>query len=162
TINQVWVEGIRGDVAVLLNAYGMPVPTHDLAVTAPAGHRGRTALLLAPINPVRELVVGDDMVELRGRLVVPCAPGLASVHRDNRPLIACKQHDLGQNGIDPDGVVVVPARRTLDGVPGPAAIARAIGRSIRDKYGVRVLGMDTDLGEIEPATVQACLMAYAL
>src|SRR5205807_2937378 len=73
-VNDVRIEWVRGDVAVLLDADGLPVAGGDLTRVAAADDAGRPALLLAAVDPVREAVVGDDVIELGGRLVVPTAP----------------------------------------------------------------------------------------
>ena len=54
----------------------MPVAERDLAFVASAGDAGGSAFLLAAADPIGKRVVGADMVELRGRLVIPGAPGL--------------------------------------------------------------------------------------
>src|SRR5207249_8113717 len=92
----------------------------------------RAALLLPAVDPIRKLIVGDHVVELRGRLVVPRAPGLAAVDRNDRALIAGDQDDLWIIGIDPDGVVIITAGRSPDGGEVPPAIGRAIGRGVGD------------------------------
>src|SRR5205807_6782492 len=87
-VDQIRVERIGRDVAVFLRAYRAPLAKGDLAVVAAAGNACRAAFLLAAVDPVRELVVGDDVVKLGSGLVVPGAPGLAAVHGDGRALVA--------------------------------------------------------------------------
>src|SRR5439155_24276256 len=102
------------DIPVLLRADGTPLPERDLAVVAAAHDPGGSALLLAAVHAVRELVVGADVVELRRRLVVPRAPRRAPVHRDEGALIAGEQDDVGIVRVDPQTVVVVAPRRTAE------------------------------------------------
>src|SRR5207249_1963135 len=87
-VDDVRVERVGGDVAVLLDADRVPVAEGDVAVAAAAGRADRAALLLAAVDPVGELVVGADVVELGGRLVVPGAVRLPAVDADDRPLVA--------------------------------------------------------------------------
>src|ERR1035438_2080238 len=94
-------------VAVLFYAQGGPVAECDLAEVAAAGGACRAALLLAAVDPVGELIVGDDVIKLRGGLVVPGTPGLAAVHADGCALIEGERDDVGIFGIDPDGMVVI-------------------------------------------------------
>ena len=77
----------------------------------PAGDGGASAILLRAVHDVRKLVVGDDMIELCGWLVVPGAPGLAAVEADGSALIRSENHAVGILGIDPDLVVIVTAGR---------------------------------------------------
>src|SRR5206468_5241985 len=66
----------------------------ELAVAA-ARYRRRTRILLGAVDSVRVPVVGRDMVELAGRLVVPAAPGLPAVDRHQRPLVNSKNPTVG-------------------------------------------------------------------
>src|SRR5262249_35081536 len=154
-VDQVRVERVGGDVAVLLDANGVPVAEGDLAVAAAAGDAGRAALLLAAVDPVRELVVGDDVIELGGWLVVPAAPRLAAVDADRGALVGGQQDDLRVVGVDPDGVIVVAAGGALDEGERLAAVGRAVEGDVGDVDDVGVFGIDLDLGEVAAAAPQA-------
>ena len=73
-VDDVGVQRVRRNVAVLLDADGMPFAKRDAAVVAAALHARRAALLLPAADAIGKRVVGADVVELRGRLVVPRAP----------------------------------------------------------------------------------------
>src|SRR6185369_16129733 len=124
-VDQIGMQWIGCDVTVLFNADRSPIAKSDGAVVATALHTRRAALLLTAVNPVRKLIVSDDMVELRGWLVVPGAPGLAAVNTDHTSLVGRQQHDLRILRIDPEGVVIVSARRTFECRPRFAAISGA-------------------------------------
>ena len=94
-VDDVGIERIGRDVAVLVGADGVPVAKGDLAVVAAAGDTGGAALLLSAVDPVGHLVVGDDVIELRGRLVVPAAPGAAAIDGDGGALVGGEQDDVG-------------------------------------------------------------------
>src|SRR5262249_14314933 len=130
---------IGSDVAVFFDARGMPIAKADLPEIAPTRRGDRTALLLRSIDPIRKAVVGGHVEELRGRLVVPRAPGLPTVHADGRSLVAAQRDDLGMLGIHPDPLVVVSARRPFDGGEGPSAVDGSIGSPIRDIDDVRIV-----------------------
>src|SRR5215472_18021231 len=106
-IDDVGIERIGRDVAVLLHADRSPIAKGDLAVRAATDDSDRTAFLLGAVDPVRESVVGNHMVKLRGRLVVPRAPGRAAVEADGRPLIAAERDDARIGGVDPNALVIV-------------------------------------------------------
>src|SRR6185312_6393250 len=105
----------------------MPVVEGDFAVVAPARCARRAALLLSAVDPIRELVIGDHMIELRRRLVVPGAPGAAAVHGGGRSLIDAQQDDVGILRVDPDAVIVVPAGRALPRDEVLAAVGGLVG-----------------------------------
>src|SRR5450755_343949 len=100
----------------------MPFAEGDLAVVAAAGNADRAALLLSGAKAIGEGVVGGDVINLRGGLVVPGTPGLATVHCDDCALVAGDQDDLGIDGIDPDVLVIVATGRAAKAGPGLAAV----------------------------------------
>ena len=75
-VNNLRVHRIGKDVTTFAGADRMPIAKSDLAVVAAADHRRRAAVLLRAVDPVRKLIVDRDVIKLRGRLVVPGAPGL--------------------------------------------------------------------------------------
>src|SRR5690242_5729127 len=64
------------------------------------------------------------MVELGGRLVIPRAPGLAAIYRNNRALVAAEQNHVRVVRVDPEVLIIVPTRRTSPPVPRFATINR--------------------------------------
>jgi len=76
------------------NSRQPPVAKRDFAVIAAALRRHGTAFLLRAVNPIRKTIIGGDVIELRGWLVVPTAPGRAAVHADDRALIRAERDDL--------------------------------------------------------------------
>src|SRR5882724_9432305 len=87
TNDNVWIQRIGNHVTVLLGGNGFPVAERDLAFIAAAFDSDRTAFLLSAVKSVRKSVVGANMIQLRGRLVIPRAPTLTAVHSDDRTLI---------------------------------------------------------------------------
>ena len=141
-VDDVRVERVGCDVAVLDGAHRVPVAEGDRAVVAAAGDAHRAALLLAAADLVGELVARLDVVELRGRLVVPGAPGAAAVGADHRALVGGEQDDVRVVRVDPDVLVVVAARRAAQAGPGLAAVLRAHGDDGGAVDDVRVLRVD--------------------
>src|ERR1035437_5711823 len=140
----------------------MPLAERDLAIVAAARDAGGAALLLSPVDPIGRLAVDDDVIELRGGLVVPTAPGGAVVDRDGGALVGCQQDDVGVQRIDPDGVVIVAAGRALDGGEALAGVVGAVGGGVGDVEDVLVPGVDADAGEIAAAAVDALFSVGAL
>src|ERR1700687_1111503 len=67
---------------------GAPIVERDRAVRSTAGNCHCPAVLLRAVKPVGEAVVGDDVIELAGGLVVPGTPGLRAINSDDRALVA--------------------------------------------------------------------------
>ncbi len=156
-VDDVRIQRIRRDVAVLLGAHRVPVAKRDLPIVAAARHARRPALLLPAVHPVGRLVIGDHVIELCRRLVVPTAPGGASVHRDGGALVGGQQDDRGVLRIDPDGVVVVAAGCALDGGEALSRVGGFIGGRVRHIHDFRIFRVYPDAGEIIAAPIHALL-----
>ena len=140
-VQNIRMQRIRRDVAVLFDANGMPIPKRNRTVITAAGNADRAALLLRAIHPVGELIVRGQVINLRRRLVVPGAPSLSAVHGHHRPLVGGQQHDVGMIGIDPGGVIVVAAGRTFDGREFLAAVRGLIRGCVTEKDRVPIFRM---------------------
>ena len=73
-VHQVVVQRIGNNVAELVAAHRVPVHEGDLAVVAAAQRAHRPAVLLRAVDPVGIAIVGGEMIDLAGRLVVPGTP----------------------------------------------------------------------------------------
>src|ERR1041384_6070874 len=102
SVNNIGIEWIGSNIGVLVGPHRMPFAKRDLAIVAAAGHARRSAFLLPSIHPIGALIIGNDVIELRGRLIVPGAPGSASVHRDCGALVGSEKNDFRMIGVDPD------------------------------------------------------------
>ena len=71
------------------------------------GHTGRAGILLRAVNEIRKAIVGADVVELAGRLVVPAAPACTPVQGDDGALIHAEDATLWIALVDPQRVEVV-------------------------------------------------------
>src|SRR2546428_856847 len=86
-INNVGVERVWRNVPILFGSDGIPISKCDLAKIAAAGNSDASTFLLSTVDPVRKLVVGGHVIELRGWLVIPGAPSLAAVDANDDALI---------------------------------------------------------------------------
>ena len=109
-VDDVRVERIGGDVAVLDGPDGVPVVLGDLAVVAAAGDAHRAAFLLTGAHAIGKGRCDADVKQLRGRLVEPGAPALPAVQGHDRALVAHQRDDAGVFRADPQALVVIPAR----------------------------------------------------
>src|SRR5689334_24475716 len=100
-VDDVGIERVGREVAALTRANGRPVAECDLPVITPARDRGGARVLLRAVHTVRKGVVGDRVVELGGRLVVPATPRTAAVDRDHGALVAADDHVRRVPRIDP-------------------------------------------------------------
>src|SRR5262249_39751861 len=119
-----------------------PLAIADRSKVAAARDAHRAALLLAAADPVREVGGDADVIELRGGLVVPAAPGLAAIAGDVGALIADQDENRWIAGVDPQILVVVAAGRTAQPRPGLAAVGRLHRDQARDVDHVGVPGID--------------------
>src|SRR5579871_6908282 len=78
-VDDVRIGRIGRDIAGFAAAHRIPVRTIDASAVAAAGDGDGSVVLLRAVNTIRNLVVGDDVIELRGGLVVLACPGLAAV-----------------------------------------------------------------------------------
>src|SRR5439155_10554154 len=162
TVDEIWVQWIGRNIAIFLDAHRIPIPKRDFTKIASAGGADTTAFLLPAVHPVGELIVGDDVIELRGWLVVPRAPGLPSIHADGDSLIDRERNNLRIVGIDPDGVIIVASRRSLDGGEIMTAVVGTIGGNVGDINRVLVFRIDTHTGKVVTTPPQAVVCIYAL
>src|SRR3954451_16775264 len=152
TVNDVRIERIGGHIGVLVCRNRMPVVRGDRAVVAAAQDAGRTALLLSSVNPIRMLIIGDYVIKLSSWLVVPGTPGASAVDRDRGALVDAKQDDVGIFRIDPDGVVVVAARRAFPRDKGFSGVSGLVSGRVRHVNSVLVLGRNANPCEVRPAS----------
>ena len=151
-IDQIRVQRIGRHKAVFVGAHPHPVAEGDLAAVAAAGDANGAAFLLAAIDPIGELLVGEDMIELRGGLVVPAAPRAAAVDADGGALIRRVDHDFRRLRVDPHPLIIIAAGRPLVRDPSLAAILRSIGGGVgeEDEIFVRRVHDDFAIAAVWP------------
>src|ERR1700728_2765590 len=120
----------------------MPVVEGDAAVIAAARPARGATILLTATEAVGEGVVGGNVIHLRGGLVVPLAPGMATVDGDDGALIAGECDDAGVVGIDVDALVVIAAGRTAEASPRFAGVGGLPGDDTGDVERVGIFGID--------------------
>src|SRR5581483_1019470 len=98
---------------------------HLSPVAAARDHYG-AGVLLRTHDVVGIGAVGGYVIDLRNELGVPETPGAAVVQGDAGPLVGADQHAVAVRGVNPQLVVVLTARRALEGLKGGAAIRRAV------------------------------------
>src|SRR5580704_8968393 len=87
-------------VAFARETDGLPVSKREHALARPGGDADAAAILLRAVEPVRESIVRGDVINLRRRLVVPCAPGFSAIDTDDCALIAREHHAISVFRID--------------------------------------------------------------
>src|SRR6266481_215029 len=128
---------------------------------AARGRADRAAILLRAGNPVRKTIVGGDMIDLRGGLVVPGTPRDGAIHRNDSALIAAEDHALRIVRINPELMIIVATRRALDRGPGPTQVCRSIDRSVGNVNQVGIFRIDCNLFKV-PTAVPNTLVARSL
>src|SRR5215470_16304807 len=161
-VKDIRIARVYGDVAVFLDAGHAPFPKGNFAqIAAALGGRG-AAFLLRAVNPIGKTIVSSDMIKLRGRLVVPTAPGLATVHADDGALVAAESNCLSIIGIDPDALVVVAARRALETHEGFPRVGGFPGGGVGDVNRVGIIRSDGDAHGAGAAAADAMIVVDAL
>jgi hypothetical protein len=160
-IDKVGIQRIGRDVAVLFDAYGVPVAEADAAVITAALDSSGTAFLLRSIHPIGEAIVGNHVIELRGGLVVPGGPGGSGIDAEGCALVTGEQDDIGIARVDPDGVVIVSARSAFDGRKALAGIIGAIGGGVGDVNTVGIFRVHAYAGKIAAPAPDAFLVVDA-
>ena len=142
--HDVGVDRVGDVVVALVAADRVPVAHVRRAIIAAAGDPDGAAVLLPRIDPVREAVVGREVIELAGRLVVPAAPAAAAVDRDCGALVGAFGHASGILRVDPDRMVIVAAGAAAEDHAMRAALVAAAHRLAGeiDDVGVSRIGGD--------------------
>src|SRR5260370_27046379 len=156
------MQRIGRNIAVFFYPDRRPVAKSNFAKVTAAGGADGAAFLLSAIDPVRKLVVGDDVVELRGRLVVPGTPGLSAIHADGRALVHSDGDDVWVFGINPDGVVVVASRCAFDSREVLARVGGAIGRSVGHIDDIFISWIDAHAAEVVASSIDAFFVIHLL
>src|SRR5262249_10315735 len=139
-----------------------PIAEGEQSLTRPRAHSDAAAILLRAVQPVRETIVGRNVVHLSGRLVVPGTPTLAAIHAHDRALVSGENHAIAVARIDPKLMVVVAARRTLERREGLAAVGGDIGGGVDHIRPVGIGGVDGYGGEVPSASPEAILIVDQL
>src|SRR3954465_13245127 len=95
------------------------------------------------------------MVELPGRLIVPAAPCLSAVQRDQRALVDSRNLAVWIVRIDPQDVEIVAGRVPLQRNEMRPAVVREKHDRVADPYPASGLRVSGDSAEIPAAVVNA-------
>src|SRR5712692_7046443 len=161
-VKNVRIERVDGDVAVLEDADEMPIAKCNFAIIAAAQRGNGAAFLLRAVNPVRRTVVGGNVIELGGWLIVPTAPRRAAVHADDRALIGAERDNLRIFRADPNALVIVAAGRALETNKSFSSVRGFPRRGVRDVNDVRIVRRDGDAHRPRTATTDAAVAVYKL
>ena len=110
-IDNVGIARIDGHVAAFSAAHGVPIGTPDGAVIAGSGDADGAVVLLRAVNVIRKIVVGDNVIELRGRLVKLSGPVSAAVDGNGGAAVVAVDDAIGIVGIDPQAVMIAVRQR---------------------------------------------------
>ena len=147
------VARIGCNVAGFAAADGIPILTIDGAVEIAAGDGDGAVVLLRAVDVIREAVICDDVIELRGGLVVLLGPMLAAIEGDGCAAVVALDHAAGVCGVDPEAVVI--AVRDFDFVEGVAAVGGFVHVDVEDPDGVGIFGVGDDVHVIPGALGEA-------
>src|SRR5208282_5960779 len=97
-------------------ADSVPIAGENCAVVAARADADGRVVLLRAVDAVLKIVVGGDVVELRGGLVVLRGPVFAAVDADGGAAVVAVDHAIRVVGIDPESVMI--AVRRVDAFEG--------------------------------------------
>ena len=156
-IDDVRVGGIGRDVSAFAATDLVIISLINSAAGTRVGNGDCRVILLSAIKPVREPVIGGDVIELRRRLVIQRGPTGAAVRRDGRPAVIAVDQALRIVGIDPEAVVVTVRR--ADGREGLPTVDGAVRSGVEDVHNIGILGVGEDVRVIPcPLTVAAIVI----
>ena len=105
-----------GDVATFAGTDDPALLPRDCALTIAGRHADGGVVLLGTVDAIGSPVVGGDVVELGGHLVVDGRPGLAAVEGNARAAIVALNHAERIAGVDPEVMVVIVGGGDLEEV----------------------------------------------
>ncbi len=153
-VDDLRVERIGDDVTELVSRRRKPIEPVDRAEIAAAPRCDGSRVLLRRIHPVRERVVGRDVIDLLGGLVVPRTPREPAVQRDRRALVHAQEHALAVGGIDPHLLRVVAAGCALKSGESIAAVERTETRGVDRVDDFRIRRIDVDAAIVSVLSVR--------
>jgi hypothetical protein len=136
---------------VFLDVDRVPVVERDAPIIRSTLHARAARILLSGTDAIGKRVVGGDVIHRRRVLVVPIAPAPSTIRGDHRSLIGDGKDDLRVVGIDPDALVVVPARRAAYRAPCEPAIERPPHHRRRRVDDLRILWIHGDGWQVAAA-----------
>ena len=151
-IDNVRILRMGGDITALAGASHVTIAPRDDALNRVAGDADAGIILLRAIDAVGELVVGTDVIELGGELVVDRAKGCAAVEGDVGPTVITLDHTLIVLGVDPEAVIIAVGGGNR--FPIFAAVGRFPEAQVADVNGIRILGIGVDMQVIPGAVTQ--------
>ncbi len=155
-IDDVRIARIGNDVAAFAAADSVPIAGENRAVIAARADADGRVVLLRAVDAILKIVVGGDVIELRGGLVVLRGPVLAAVDTDGGAAVVAIDHAIGVVGIDPESVMI--AVRRVDAFERFAAIVRTVQAGVGDVHAVDVFGIGPNVREIPGALREAVVV----
>ena len=116
-------------------------------------------VLLRPVHAIGKLLIGFDLIDLRGGLVHLSGPGDAAVGGDVRPAVIRLDHEVRVVGVDPE--IVIVAVRRVQRLESPAAVGGLEEAFIVHEDRVRVLRMCVNVRVVEGPAQEALLVRLA-
>src|SRR5712691_10275320 len=152
--DDIGIKRIGKDRAPLPGGYRLPVDGRDRPQVAATARGDGAGVLLRRVNPIGKRVVGGDVIDLLGGVVVLRALGVAAIERDDGPLVVAHEYPLAIGRIDPyDLRIVTAGRAALEGHEAVTAIGGLVSRHMERVDDVGVFRVDGDTGVIAALTV---------
>ncbi len=155
-VNDVRIARVRDDVAAFAATDGIPVAAIDEAVVASRADTDGGIVLLGAVDAIEKIIVGGDVIKLRGWLIALRGPIFPAVDGDRSAAVISVDDAVRIVGVHPQTVMI--AVRRVQTIPGLAAIHGAEESGIRDVDGVYIFRIGPDMGEIPGALAEAVVV----
>ena len=159
-IHNVRVGWIGRNIACFPAPDGVPIVAANLAAIAAAGNGHGGIILLRAVDVVRGPRVGDDVVELRGGLVVLARPRIAAIEADRDAAVVRGNHALRILRIDPETVIV--AVRNFHFIEAAPAVGGLEELDIRDVERIGIVRIGDDVHVVPRALKQRVATVYEI
>ena len=160
SVDNVWIRRRGRNIARFSAPNRIPVGTIDCAVVAATRNRDGAVVLLRPVDIIRSTSVGNDVIELRGWLIVFTRPRLSTIEAHGGSAIIGGNHAPRISGINPQAVIV--AMRHFDFVEVASAICGLVEIHIHHIDGVRFLRIGNDVHVIPGALLDGPALIHRL
>src|SRR5260221_4699180 len=159
-VDDVGVVGPHGDVPTFAAADLLVVHARDRREARAAGHADGGVVLLRAVDAVWHLIVSDDVVELRGRLIVQRRPRLGAVEGDRCAAVVALDDAATVLRVKPHVVVVAVGHGHLG--KRLAAVDRPPQTRVQHPDGVGILWVGVDVQIVPGPAARLALLAQLL
>ena len=152
-VHDIRIGRIRRDISRFPTTHGVPIGEIDRPLITAAGYSYCAVVLLRAIDVIGGSIVGNNMIKLRGWLIILTCPRLATIQGDRYTAIVGSNHAPRILGIYPQSMVV--AVGYFDFVETAATVRRSVEVHIQNVDRLLILRIGNDVHVIPGALDKA-------